>query len=351
MGEDLVAFRDSSGRVGLLQLHCSHRGTSLEFGLVSGRGIRCCYHGWLFDVDGRILETPGEPADSSLRHRLYHGAYPTHEYQGLVFAYLGPAERRPAFPVYDMYERAGVRRVPIKTESPCNWLQIQDNSMDPVHTAFLHTIVSGAQFTPEFGIVPEIEFHETPSGMVYIATRRVGDNVWVRINDFLIPNARQFAPESETGGETKRASRAMAIKWAMPVDDTRTLSIGYLYVDAAQSAADDALGIVKKNLYQTAERPYEDDAQVGQRTIAVHALEHLGHTDRGVVMLRRILREGIRAVQAGGDPRGVVREPGAPITTLSQDTVVAVPRAPTPDADRALLREVGRKVAAGHECV
>src|SRR5438045_7902861 len=85
LGEDLVLFRDKSGRTGLLQLYCSHRGTSLEFGLVSERGIRCCYHGWRFDVDGRILETPGEPPGSTIKERLFHGAYATREYKGLVF--------------------------------------------------------------------------------------------------------------------------------------------------------------------------------------------------------------------------------------------------------------------------
>ena len=75
----MVAFRDGSGAVGLLELHCPHRGTSLEFGLVGAKGIRCCYHGWLFDVDGAILETPGEPATSTLKDRLCHGAYPVHE--------------------------------------------------------------------------------------------------------------------------------------------------------------------------------------------------------------------------------------------------------------------------------
>src|SRR5205814_5620001 len=111
-GEDLVLFRDRAGRVGLLQLHCSHRGTSLEFGLVSERGIRCCYHGWLFDVDGRILETPGEPADSTFKQRLCHGAYPTHEFCGLVFAYMGPPDARPVFPMYDTFDVPGLELHP-----------------------------------------------------------------------------------------------------------------------------------------------------------------------------------------------------------------------------------------------
>ena len=98
LGEDLVAFRDKSDRIGVLHRHCSHRGTSLEYGIPSERGIRCCYHGWLFDVDGRILETPGEPSDSKLKDSFVHGAYPAFEYQGLVFAYLGPPEEKARFP-------------------------------------------------------------------------------------------------------------------------------------------------------------------------------------------------------------------------------------------------------------
>jgi nitrite reductase/ring-hydroxylating ferredoxin subunit len=112
LGEELVVFRDRSGAVGLLELHCPHRGTSLEFGLVGAKGIRCCYHGWLFDVDGAILETPGEPADSTLKDRLCHGAYPTHEAHGIVFAYLGPPDERPPFPTYDSLIRPSYRVIP-----------------------------------------------------------------------------------------------------------------------------------------------------------------------------------------------------------------------------------------------
>src|SRR5262249_24934094 len=137
----------------------------LEFGLISERGIRCCYHGWLFDVDGTILETPGEPATSTLKNRLCHGAYPTLERHGIVFAYMGPPEEKPPFPEYDSFKRSGYRLMPgPKYSYPCNWLQIVENATDPVHTAFLHTIVSGAQFTDEFGKLPELDFSETPIG-------------------------------------------------------------------------------------------------------------------------------------------------------------------------------------------
>src|SRR6476620_12799642 len=101
LGEELVIFKDHSGRVGLLDWRCAHRGTSLEYGLVSERGIRCCYHGWLYDVDGTLLETPGEPADSRVKERLCQPAYPTLEYKGMVFAYMGPRDKKPPFPIFD----------------------------------------------------------------------------------------------------------------------------------------------------------------------------------------------------------------------------------------------------------
>jgi phenylpropionate dioxygenase-like ring-hydroxylating dioxygenase large terminal subunit len=104
--------RNLSGAVGLLELHCTHRGTSLEFGLIDAEGIRCCHHGWLFAVDGAILETPGAPTESTLKDRLCHGAYPVHESHGIVFTYMGPPDRQPPFPVYDSFVRPGYRAIP-----------------------------------------------------------------------------------------------------------------------------------------------------------------------------------------------------------------------------------------------
>jgi phenylpropionate dioxygenase-like ring-hydroxylating dioxygenase large terminal subunit len=351
MGEDLVIFRDGSGRVGLLQLHCAHRGTSLEYGLIAERGIRCCYHGWVYDVDGRILETPGEPASSTLRDRLCQGAYPVHEFGGLVFAYMGPPDRRPAFPLYDTFELPGLRLQPAaKFMLPCNWLQIKDNSMDPVHTSFLHAVSSGYQFTEAFGALAELDWEETAFGMIYIATRRVGEHVWVRVCDFMAPNAHQFTRELEAASEEKQTSRPVVIRWAVPIDDTHTWNMELAQVDASWGLTPDE--IARPGFGQSDDRPYEErqrhpadfDAQSSQRPIAVHALEHLASTDRGVTMLRKLVRDGIRAVAAGRDPRELLREPGPPIITYTQDTVLRIAPESDSEADRRLLRETGRKV-------
>ena len=165
LGEDLVAFRGLSGTVGLLELHCPHRGTSLEFGLVGEKGIRCCYHGWLFAVDGTILETPGEPAENTLKDRLYHGAYPIREDHGIVFAYLGPPDRQPPFPVYDSFTRPGYRLIPgQKYFYPCNWLQIMENAMDrPIRRFFTRS--SAARSLPtSSGYCPSSSSSRPPSG-------------------------------------------------------------------------------------------------------------------------------------------------------------------------------------------
>jgi len=131
LGEDLVAFRDLGGRVGLLEKHCPHRGASLEFGRVEERGIRCCYHGWLFDADGSILETPAEPDDNPYVGKQCQGAYPVREYRGLLFAYLGPPDCAPPFPRYDLTENPafavglGQPAGWAANYQPTNWLQMR----------------------------------------------------------------------------------------------------------------------------------------------------------------------------------------------------------------------------------
>ena len=356
MGEDLVAFKDHQGQVGVLQLHCCHRGTSLEFGLVSERGIRCCYHGWLFNTDGRILETPGEPISSTLRDRLYQGAYPTHVYHGIVFAYMGPPDKKPPFPVFDTYVMPGYRaRVGVRHEVPANWLQIKANCMDPAHLDFLHTIDGSQGFTADLRNRADWEYMETPVGMVFVASRRVGDAVWVRMTDFIAPNIHQWSSTSDDVERRRQVSRPYMTQWSVPVDDARTMNFRVRHVKDDYPVEVDAEQVMEFG--QDDSRPYEErqrvpgdfDAQVGQRPIAIHALEHLATTDRGVIMVRRILREGIYAVQQGLDPKGIVRDLEGPIATYGNDTIVRdIPPASTLGEDRHLQMEVGCRVATAY---
>lgn len=138
LGEDLVLFRDKSGRVGLLADHCSHRGASLLYGRVEERGIACAYHGWLYDTEGSCLETPAEPAGSNLHRTIKHLAYPVQKLIGLYWAYMGPPPA-PVIPRYDVWVREdGRRRIYVQPQLDCNWLPAMENSVDPTHLLILH---------------------------------------------------------------------------------------------------------------------------------------------------------------------------------------------------------------------
>ena len=351
LGEDLVVFRDRRGSVGLLQLYCPHRGTSLEFGLIGDKGIRCCYHGWLFDVDGTILETPGEPADSTLKNRLFHGAYPVHEHAGLVFAYMGPPDKRPPFPVLDTYDLPGyqlVARAPTLWE--CNWLQVKENSMDPAHLAFLHTLPGSEGFTQDLKELGEWDWMPTPIGMVYTDTRRQGDRVWVRVADFILPNIHQFPPNADPMAQRNSISRPLATTWAVPLDDTHTMQIGYYHFPGGKELRRGA-GFGQDGSRSYAERqrvPGDYDAQVSiHGGVARHGLEHLATTDRGITMLRNMIRRGIRAVRNGEILEQPILHNGSAIPTYCHDRVVlGIAPAPTPEDDRRVLREVARNVVA-----
>ena len=354
LGEDLVAFRNKRGAVGLLELHCPHRGTSLEYGLIGETGIRCCYHGWLFDVDGTILETPGEPPDSTLKDRLCHGAYPVHEYQGLVFAYMGPPDAQPDFPILDTYELPGYQLVPRQGAVwPCNWLQVKDNSMDPAHLAFLHTLPGSQGFTDDLGALGEWDWMETPVGMVYIDTRRQRDRVWVRVADFILPNIHQFPPNADPMALRTTINRPAATTWAVPLDDTHTMQIGFRRApEGREMRRDGGFGQDGDRSYEERQRvPGDYDAQISiHGGMARHGLEHLAATDRGVIMMRNLIRQGIREVQGGAGPGHNSRsnQPnGKTIATFAHDRIVpGIPPAATPDEDKRLLREIARKVVA-----
>jgi hypothetical protein len=267
---------------------------------------------------------------------------------------MGPSDKRPAFPIYDVYRAPNLRLEPgVKYVMPCNWLQVEENFMDPAHLLFLHTLNSGPQFNQAYARLAMTEYQETPIGSMYVDTGRVGDNAWVRTAEQILPNLNQFPRVDEDGTQEKLRDLAIQFNWAVPVDDTHTLRLGYLLARADDPRDWWAQSTQGRDLAQ--ERPYEErqrrpgdyEAQVSQRPIAIHALEHLGATDKGVTMFRKGVREGIDAVHRGVDPKGIVRDENAVIPTYTQQTVLRVLPAADPAADQELLRRVGRRVAAG----
>jgi len=359
LGEDLVLFRDRAGRIGLLHKHCSHRGASLEFGIPMERGLSCCYHGWTYDIDGTILDTPAEPEESPIRRRLTHGAYPVEVSDGLVFAYFGPPAERPPLPVFDT-SRAGAEAVPFAIDMPCNWLQVYENTQDPAHVLYLHTRMSGAQFGDASGATQAVAYRETPLGMVNIQTRRWAGHYWTRMVETILPNANQTGAIWEAADRRKVFQRSALLRWMVPIDDTHTRVIGWRFFSPEldpQGQGDrakvgrqsiDFIGQTEERSYTERQRqPGDYEVQVSQRPIAVHALENLGTSDQGVAMLRQLLRRAIRKVAAGAAAAPPQPGAGGLIATHCQDTVWPADPPPSSETeDRKRLAQVGDAVAS-----
>lgn len=338
--EDLVLFRDLSGRIGLLHKHCAHRRASLEFGRIEERGIRCCYHGWHFDVDGTILETPGEPPDSPIRHNICQGAYPVEEYHGLIFAYMGPPEDMTPFPYLDSMNIPDHELVPYAIHSPNNWLQESENAIDPFHSVFLHGRISGPQFPglEHFTELPIVVYRKRPEGIVYCHARRSDDLLRLRFHDYLLPNMAQNGGMFQVMDQPKVFSRTSLTKWVVPIDDTNSRKFGWRHFNEKDEVLRQGdrsnVGWEKVDFYgQTAHRSYEErqnnpgdwEAWSSQGPMNIHKREYLGTTDKGISMLRSRIRKDMRAVAKG---KKITRPQGrfeSPLPTHGGDTVLSLP--------------------------
>ena len=309
-------------------------------------------------MDGTILETPAEPEDSPLRRRFRAGAYPVSERDGLIFAYLGPPSARPPFPVFDTYDVPGVESVAYSLPYPCNWLQIVENAMDPFHGVFLHARVSGSHFFDTWAKLGIVDFHEREIGFYYTNARRVGDNIWLRIHDILLPNFTQAGAVFATdGSRIKHFGRCSFTRWVVPVDDENSKIISWAqFGERAEShELNTPEGLERIEQGQPRRRSYEEtqrvpcdyEAFIGQGTVARHANEHLGTTDRGVAMFRRKLRGAIQALGEGRPPVQPAAL-GHPVPTYAGDTVVHMPPREGRNDDELIL-ETSRRIAAAYE--
>jgi phenylpropionate dioxygenase-like ring-hydroxylating dioxygenase large terminal subunit len=332
--EEVVLFRDRQGRVGALDPHCAHRGTSLEWGRVEAEGLRCCYHGWLYDAHGKCIDMPCETAEFRQRMDVWQPAYPTTEYGGLVFVYMGPPGTEPLFPVYDIIDTdrrpdvvlRGMRLwgdYAVGMVKDCNWLQHYENIVDPWHLLMLHQWISGDQFQ---GALMQgsakIGWEKTPIGVRYNVVKDLPNgNRMVRHAECVVPNMFMIPDIRESGAEPKRKSRATELSWAVPVDNEHVTGISIVawplengepkkgWKPGTDTIDDIRPGSVLARTYEERQRKPDDlEAQEGQRAIAVHALENLGTSDTGIVMLRRLLREQLKRVEDGLDPINTVRD-------------------------------------------
>ena len=355
MGEDLVVFRDKSDRYGLVHRQCPHRRASMEFGMCEKGGIRCCYHGWLFDVDGSIVEIPGQPDGIAelIKSKTSLGAYPVKEYKGLIFAYLGPIEDMPEFPIYDTLEIPGQTFVPYRADYQCNWLQVLDAILDPIHTTFLHSRMSRPQFSEGMGELGELNFFERPMGFLGSNTRRVDDNIWVRVNELVLPNYTQAgAAFSADGKRSIYFGRTAFSRWVVPQDDEHSTAFAWAIfgdrADPEEYNTPEGPELIEQG--ETMDRSYDQrqrfpgdaEAVEGMGTIADQKLEHLAPSDKGIILYRKKLRKLCRDLEKGIKPEHTVDHWPNPVPTYGGDTVLNIPIDSGDDGN--LLRDIDNAV-------
>ena len=334
LGEDLVLFRDRAGRCGLLYPRCAHRGASLFYGRVEERGIRCCYHGWLFDVGGQCLEQPCESRNGAATARVIHQpGYPVRERYGLIFAYMGPPASMPVLPRYNLLENLQPGEHLEADDSsigsggptivPCNWLQHFENVMDPFHVPILHGSFSGSQFTERMNLLPQVGFEATARGIKSIQRRKLPDGrAHVRITEAVLPTLRVVAnPQAQSDGPCS------LIGWVLPIDDThfRIYSAGRVTSQGALKQIRARFnGSLWSELTEAEHQRFPGDyeAQVSQGEITLHSEEHLVSSDRGVALLRRVLERQLEVVARGDSPIGVQFVEASDLVELEAGTAV-----------------------------
>ncbi|HUI15928.1 MAG TPA: aromatic ring-hydroxylating dioxygenase subunit alpha [Xanthobacteraceae bacterium] len=354
-GEDLVIYRDDRGRYGLLGRACPHRGTDLAFGRLENGGLRCAFHGWLFDVDGRCLETPAEPANSTMCRNIRQKAYPVVERSGILFAYMGPGAP-PEFPHFDCFVAPDSHTFAFKGMIDCNWLQSLEVGIDPAHTSFLHRFFHDEDPNQGYGKLfrdtstdsempmtkimrdfprPRIEVEPTAYGFRILTLREISaKNTHVRVTNLMFPNAFVIP-----------MSREMTItQWHVPIDDIKHYWYA-IFTSFGAPVNKDEMRRQRLQLYELPDYvprknktnnygydPHEQerDTYTGMGAdinvhdqwacesmgeIADRTHEHLGQSDKAITAYRRLLRRAIDAVSAGERPPMVMDAATAPKIT------------------------------------
>lgn len=342
MSEDLVLIRDDQGRVGLLGRHCSHRLTDLSFGRLEDGGLRCLYHGWLYDIHGRCLDQPAEPDGSTLKCDVRHKAYPCQEISGLIFAYMGEGEP-PLMPDYEFLKYDETNRMLSKVYLECNWLQAIEGNIDPSHLSYLHRpakpvdsrAVPGSKQSADSyyrgDTRPTLEYENTDYGVRIYSIRKSGEKEkYVRITNFIMPN------KTAVVGNEGRVGQGYQVNWHTPIDDTHHLRFDIAFnrvkpisaesnrrVNAVDISQDGHLlrKLDNRYLQNRAEMITKNYTGMGGNFIVHDAFavesagpindrskEFLGTTDIMIVQARKYLLAGVQAIQEGREPAHVIRD-------------------------------------------
>jgi phthalate 4,5-dioxygenase oxygenase subunit len=343
LNEELVLFRDDQKRPGLLGLHCSHRGTDLSYGRVEDGGLRCLYHGWLYNVEGRCLEQPGEPGGGEHRDAIRHRAYPCKEAGGVIFTYLGPGDP-PLLPNYEFLTVPAEYRTVVKLHESCNYLQGNEGNIDPVHLSFLHQCLNEAQVAYRRtvpgsdatdnrllgeDIAPTIDVEITDYGLRIYTLRDAGrDKRYLRVTNFVMPNLSVFGGSSVGYG--------YSIHWHVPIDDTSHWK--YIFAFSREKPLDDFMRTRSRveltadyRLTRNGSNRYQQDrdsmktqtftgmglnfqahdafATESQGPVQDRTAEHLVTSDKAIVAARKLLLNAMKDAKDGRDPQHVIRDP------------------------------------------
>ncbi|HEV8473979.1 MAG TPA: Rieske 2Fe-2S domain-containing protein [Methylomirabilota bacterium] len=341
LGEELVAFRDTRNRIGLIEEHCPHRRASLFFGRNEECGLRCVFHGWKFDVDGRCVDMMNEPESRQFKDKIFVASYPTVEVGGIIWAYLGSPEGTPPLPSFAWTQAPATHRHLSKVVQESNWLQGLEGGVDTSHAPILHRLLTASStrggFKPTHPFVrskaPTLVVDLTDYGYQYASIRPLDDaSVHIRTYHFILPFHQIRPSQSVSGGAT------VAGHIWVPMDDENTMVYNWEYsvTDAALTDEDRLerrLGNGPADVDQTTFRSirnrrndYMLDRQV-QKTesftgiegintqdraiqesmgrVVDRSREHLGPADKAVIQARRLLLEAVRTTRDGGTPRGV----------------------------------------------
>lgn len=315
LGESLALYCAPDGTLGLLSERCPHRGASMAYGIPEDAGLRCPYHGWIFDTEGACVDMPAEPAESSFKHRVRIPAYPARELGGLIWAYLGPTPA-PPLPRYDLFVRSDLEREIGVTTLPCNWLQVMENSMDPHHLEWLHLVYTryvlerqgkpaNIQQRKHAKIAFDVFEHGIAKRRLWEGEDEEGSDEWKIGHPILFPTILAVG-----------ASARPQLQIRVPVDDKTTLHFWYETRVLADGETAEPTRVY--------DYPYQrDDGRfivetisgqdmmvwITQGPVSDRTAERLGASDKGVILFRSLLMDGMEKVARGEDPLGVLRDP------------------------------------------
>lgn len=338
LGEDLVLYKDKSGQYGLIEPRCPHRRMHMIYGIPEADGIRCAYHGWMFNETGKCIEQPYEETEDPqgrFKEKVAIGAYPVQMLAGVLFAYMGPTPA-PLLPRWDVYAAEGVVRDIGYAELSCNWLQCQENSLDPVHLEWLHVAwanhireMAGREDLKKRRAHEKIHFDAFEYGIIKRRVWEGGseeDTEWKDGHPIVFPNMLRQGGDGYTLGKQGRflGLQGPAFQVRVPIDDETTghwymASYPQLPEEHDQNPEDIPFYTVPVPLLSEAGQPIWESllsnsaqdpaAWITQGAIADRTRENLGRSDKGIILFRKMLEENLRIVEDGGDPMCVIRDP------------------------------------------